>query len=60
MPQHKTVARGHDIYSVGRPFLGHHYYTLSLPDLCPEVEKPIDCFVFYAVLAIFQPCNGGE
>ena len=29
------------IYNFGRPFLGHHYYTLSLFDLCLRVEKKI-------------------
>ena len=27
----------------GRLFLGHHYYTLSLPDLCRSVEKKDIC-----------------
>ena len=30
---------GHEIYHVGRHFLSHHYYILSLPDLCLGVEK---------------------
>ena len=32
---------GHEIYNFGEPFLGHHYYTLSSPDLCLGVEKMI-------------------
>ena len=28
-----------DIYNFGRPFLGHHYYILSLSDLCLGVKK---------------------
>ena len=30
---------GHEIYNFGRPFLGHHYYKLSMSDLCLRVEK---------------------
>ena len=30
---------GHIIYSFGRPFLDHRYYTLSLTELCPGEEK---------------------
>ena len=30
---------GHIIYSFGRPFLDHRYYTLSLAELCPGEEK---------------------
>ena len=34
MPSTKTSGPGgHEIYNFGRPFLGHHYYTLSLSDL---------------------------
>ena len=32
---------GHEIYNFGRPFLGHHYYILSLSDLCLGVDKNI-------------------
>ena len=32
---------GHEIYNLGGPFLGHHYYTLRLYEPCPEVEKNI-------------------
>ena len=32
---------GHEIYNCGRPYLGHHYYILSLSDLCLGVEKKI-------------------
>ena len=28
-------------YNFGTPFLGHHYYTLRLFDLCLGVEKKI-------------------
>ena len=41
-PKHKNPCpRGHEIYSFGRPFLGHHYYILDLSDLCLGVEKTI-------------------
>ena len=33
---------GHEIYNFGRPFLGHHYYTLSLYGPCSGVEKFIN------------------
>ena len=33
-PQHKNpYPGGHEIYNFGRPFLGHHYYLLSLYEL---------------------------
>ena len=33
MHQHKNPCpRGHIIYNLGRPFLGHQYYTLSLTE----------------------------
>ena len=31
----------YDIYNFGTAFLVHHYYTLSLFDLCLWVEKKI-------------------
>ena len=42
MSQHKNPCPGgHDIYNFGRPFFCHHYYTLSLSDLCGGVEKKV-------------------
>ena len=42
MPQHKNPCLGgHEIYNFGRPFLGHHYYILSLFDVCLGEEKKI-------------------
>ena len=32
---------GHEIYNLGRPFLGHHYYKLILSETCPRVQKKI-------------------
>ena len=41
-PQHKNpCSRGHEIYNFSRPFLGHHYYTLSLYGPWPGVEMNI-------------------
>ena len=42
MPEHKNSCPGDNkINNFGRPFLGHHYSTLSLSDLCLGVEKKI-------------------
>ena len=35
----EPLPRGHEIYNTGRPFHGHHYFILSLSDLCMGVEK---------------------
>ena len=32
---------GHESFIFGRPFLGLHFYVLSLSDLCLGVEKKI-------------------
>ena len=41
-PEHNNPCpRGHEIYNFGGPFHGHHYYILSLSDLCLGVEKKI-------------------
>ena len=41
-PLHKNPCPGvHEIYNSGRPFLGHHYYVLSLLDICLGVVKKI-------------------
>ena len=37
----EPLPRGHEIYNFGRPFLGHHYYIISLSDLCLGAEKKI-------------------
>ena len=42
MHQHKNPCpRGHIIYNLGRPFLGHQYYTLSLTEAGLGVEEEI-------------------
>ena len=53
MPQHKNPCPGgHIIYNFGRPFLGHHYYILSLSVLClGRREEDILIHQFY----IFYP-----
>ena len=33
--------RGHENYNFGKPLLGHHYFILSLFDLCLGVQKKI-------------------
>ena len=38
---HNPSPWGHESYNFGRPFLGHHYYILSLSDICIGVEKKI-------------------
>ena len=41
-PQHKNPCPGrYEIYNFGRPFLGHHYFILTLSDICLGVEKKI-------------------
>ena len=41
-PSHQNPSPGgHEIYNFGRPFLSHHYYILSLSDICMAVEKKI-------------------
>ena len=64
MSRHKnSCSRCHEIYSFDKPFLGHHYFVLSLSDLCPGVENKIfmiDWIGYYNVSVILQPYNGGE
>ena len=42
------------IYNFGNPFLGHHYYTLSFTEPCPEIEKKI-FFKKYINFTLFIP-----
>ena len=38
--QHKNPCPGgHEIYHFGRPLCGHHYYILSLSNLCLSILK---------------------
>ena len=42
MPKHQNPCPwSNEIYNLGRFFLLHHYYTLSLSDICLGVEKMI-------------------
>ena len=42
MPLHMNPCpQGNEFYNLGSPFLGHHYYILSLSNLCLGVEKKI-------------------
>ena len=40
-PAQELLPRGREIYNLGGPFLGHHYYILCLFNLCLGVEKKI-------------------
>ena len=41
-PLHQNpCSGGHEIYNLGRHFLDHHCYLLSLSDVCMGVEKKI-------------------
>ena len=48
---------GHEIYNFGGPFLCHHYYILSLSDLCLGVEKKIfkEIMHFYYMTYMAMP-----
>ena len=67
-PQHKNPCPGgHEIYNFGGPFRGHHYYILSLSNLCLGVEKKIFKeimhFHYMTYMATPQhknPCPGGH
>ena len=42
MDKHQNpIPGGHEIHNFGRPFLGHHYYLLSVSDLSLGVDKKI-------------------
>ena len=38
------ASKGHEIKNLGRSFLGHYYYVVSLSNLCQGVEKKISTF----------------
>ena len=66
-PQRKNpYPGGHEIYNLGRPFLVHHYYILSLSDLCLGVKKKIfkGIMHFHSLTYMVtpqhkNPCPGG-
>ena len=57
---------GQTIYSFGRPFLCHYYYTLSLSDLCiweENILREIMPYYYMTCMAIAyhkNPCLGGH
>ena len=54
MPKYKNLyLESHKIYNFGRPFFDHHYYSLSLSDLCLDVEK----MVFQEIVHFHNPCS---
>ena len=61
-PQRKNPCPwGHEINNFGRPFLGHHYYILSMSDLCLGVEKKIfqEIHQFLNFYPKITPLGGG-
>ena len=59
-PQHKNPCpRGQEIYNFGRHFLGHHYYILSLSDVCLGDERKIfkEIMHFYYMTYMVTPQN---
>ena len=64
---HKPLPQGHEIYNFGRTFLGHHYYFLSLSDLCLGVEKKFFKGIMHFHYKIYMatpwqknPCPGAK
>ena len=57
-PQRKNhCPGGHEIYNLGRPFFGHHYYLLSLSDLCLGVKKKIfKGIMHFHYITLIWPC----
>ena len=55
-PKHKNPwSGGNEIHNFGKPFLGYHFYTLSLSEPCPWVEKKI--FLRNTSILHFLPQN---
>ena len=47
-PKYKKLCpSGHEIHNFGKPFLSHHYFTLSLSEPCPRVENKYIHFTFF-------------
>ena len=66
-PQRKNPCLGgHEIYNLGRPFLGHHQNILSLFDLCiggKKIFKRNNAFSLYDLYGhtiAKNPCPGGH
>ena len=48
--------RGHKTYNTGRPFLGHHYFVISLSDLWPRVSRKIFLLcLFVCLFGVYCP-----
>ena len=65
--QKNSCPVNHEIYSVERPFFGHHYYFLSLSDLCLGVEKKFFKGIMHFHYKIYMatpwqknPCPGAK
>ena len=41
IPKQKNPCPGVMTFTIGRPFLGHHYFTFCLSESCLRVEKEI-------------------
>ena len=51
---------GHEIYNFGIPFLGHHYYILSLSEPCLRVRRRFLRKLFFKLLIPkYPPWDGG-
>ena len=62
-PKHKNPCPGsHEIYKFGRPFLGQHYYTLSLYGPRTGAEKNFlwNTSIFHFLPKITFPWGGGH
>ena len=58
----EPLPRGHEVYNLGKPFLSHLYFILSLSDLCLGVKKTIfkgimhiHCMTYMAKLILQEP-----
>ena len=59
LPQYKNPCP-HEIYNFCRLFLDHHYYTLSLSDLCLGVEKRILNDIMHFSVPVYDLCPRGH
>ena len=64
MPLNKNPCPGgYEIYNFGWPFLGHHYYILSLYGPFPEVERKFlkrKTSILHFLPQIYRPWGGGD
>ena len=52
------LPRGLESYKVGKPFLGYHYYILTLFDLCLGIEKTISIEKMHSTLWLIWAHHG--